>query len=142
MQRRPAPDGEQHIFSYDAVGYYGSLATNMKCLIPMRSVRSFATLFRSTPFRSTPIRLPIMRFSRSPLDRSPPLTIHSLLPGPISAREVYLEQQHRYLVSCDFARRLTPEEIRWQDVFGATMDSQEVQESLSGQAAARRCGAQ
>jgi hypothetical protein len=127
-------DGEQHIFSYDAVGY---MAPCDEHEVPhsdaFRPVICHAISVHTISFYAdSPPNFAFLTISVGPAPQ-----VIFILCRVRFWREVYLEQQHRYLVSCEFARRLKPEEIRWQDVFGATTDSQEGQGSLSEQAATR-----
>jgi hypothetical protein len=127
-------DGEQHIFSYDAVGYMAPCGEHE---VP------HSDAFRPVICHAISVHT-ISFYADAPPDYAF-LTI-SVGPAPQVIfilcrvrfwREVYLEQQHRYLVSCEFARRLAPEEIRWQDVCGTAMDAQEDHGTHSERAATR-----
>ena len=115
-------DNEPHLFTYDAIGY---MAPCDEHDVPhpdaFRRVTCHAISVHTISFYGeSPPDYEFLTISVGPVPQ-----VLFILCRVRHFREVYLDQQHRYLISCEFTRRLGKDEIRWQDVYGRTTHAQE-----------------
>jgi hypothetical protein len=125
---------EQHVFTYDTIGY---MAPCDEHDVPhpgeFHPITCHAISVHTISFYAdSPPDYKFLTISVGPARQ-----VIFILCRVRHCREVYLDQQHRYLVSCEFMRRLGPEEIRWQDVYGTTTRTQEDRSTSNERGAAR-----
>jgi hypothetical protein len=127
-------DNDQQVFTYDAVGYMAPCDEHdvprpeMFCPVTCHAISVHTISY----YADAP---PDYEFLTISVGSAPQVIF--ILCRVRYCREVYLDQQRRYLVSCEFTRRLGPEEIRWQDVCCRIAHAPEDSGSSSERTAAR-----